>query len=549
MRRPCQWRAVAEWWRNGVIYQIYPRSFADASGDGIGDLAGIISRLDHLRGGPAALGVDAIWLSPIYPSPLADFGYDVSDYLDVDPVFGDLETFDRLVAESHRRGLRVLLDLVPCHTSVEHPWFVASRASRSNDHRDWYHWANPAPDGGPPNNWLSVFGGTAWELDERTGQYYLHSFYPEQPDLNWRSSAVASAFGDVLRFWRARGVDGFRIDAIDRAVKDPLLRDNPPAAGVFVPRLPERMAYELRLWNKDRPEVIDVVRSLRRAAESAGEGEPLLIGESYLPVERMARYLGERPRDALDLVFDFDFLFAGWDAPRLRASLESAEALLPAHAWPCRVLSSHDVSRHATRFGPQATRAAAVLLLAARGTPVLYMGEEIGMTDAGAPDMGGLDRSGRDASRSPMHWDASPGGGFSTAAPWLPLGDVAVRNVADQARDPRSTLALYRSLVALRHESGAIGLGSQRAIDLPADASVVALVREHHGERAVVAVNCGDVDVEVDLVGAARGRLPRAGSLRLASDADRQRGEPIDLGRVVLGGQEALIVEVGTGLR
>ncbi len=549
MRRPCRSSAVAEWWRNGVIYQIYPRSFADASGDGIGDLAGIIDRLGHLRGAPGSLGVDAIWLSPIYPSPLADFGYDVSDYLDIDPVFGDLETFDRLVTESHRRGLRVLLDVVPCHTSVEHPWFVASRGSRSNEHRDWYHWADPAPDGGPPNNWLSVFGGPAWELDERTGQYYLHSFYPEQPDLNWRNPAVVSAFGDILRFWRARGVDGFRVDAIDRAVKDPLLRDNPPAAGVFVPRLPERMQHELRLWNKDRPEAIDVVRSLRRAAESAGDGEPLLIGESYLPVERMGRYLGEHPGDAFDLVFDFDFLFAGWDAPRLRASLESAEALLPAHAWPCRVLSSHDVSRHATRFGQEASAAAAVLLLTARGTPVLYMGEEIGMPDVGAPDLGGLDRSGRDASRSPMHWDASPGGGFSAATPWLPLGDVTARNVADQARDARSTLALYRSLVALRHDSAAIGVGSQRAIDLPADTPVVAFVREHHGERMAVAVNCGDANIEVDFVAAARGRLPRSGSLRLASDPDRRRGEPIALDGVVLGGNQALVVELGTDRR
>ena len=528
-----------------MIYQIYPRSFADGSGDGIGDLAGILDRLDHLRGTPASLGVDAIWMSPIYPSPLADFGYDVSDYLDIDPVFGDLATFDRLVAECHRRGLRVLMDLVPCHTSVEHPWFVASRASRSGERRDWYHWADAAPDGGPPNNWLSVFGGPAWELDEATGQYYLHSFYPEQPDLNWRTPAVAEAFGGILRFWRARGVDGFRIDAIDRAVKDPMLRDNPPAPGVFVPRLPERMQHELRLWNKDRPEVIDVVRSLRRAAESAGEGTPLLIGESYLPVERMARYLGEHPGDAFDLVFDFDFLFAGWDAPRIRASLESAEALLPEHAWPCRVLSNHDVSRHASRFGPDAAGAAAVLLLTARGTPVLYMGEEIGMTDVGAPDVGGLDRSGRDASRSPMHWDASPGGGFSTATPWLRVGDTAAHNVADQAADPRSTLSLYRSLIALRHESAAIGRGSQRSIDLPADAPVVAFLREHEGERMLVAVNCGDAEARYDLVAAARGRLPGLGRLRLGSDPDRRRGERMDLADMVIGGQEALVVEVG----
>ena len=535
---------MTDWWRRGVIYQIYPRSFADASGDGIGDLAGIIERLDHLRGSPSSLGVDAIWMSPIYPSPLADFGYDVSDYTDIDPVFGDLATFDRLVAESHARGLRVLLDLVPCHTSVEHPWFVASRSSRSDPKRDWYVWADPAPDGGAPNNWLSVFGGPAWQLDERTGQFYLHSFYPEQPDLNWRNPALADAFGEILRFWRARGVDGFRIDAIDRAVKDPLLRDNPPAAGIFMPRLPERMRHELRLWNKDRPEVIDVIRALRAAAESAGEPGALLIGESYIPVERIGRYLGDHAGDAFDLVFDFDFLFAGWDAPALRASIECAEALLPDHGWPCRVLSSHDVERHATRFGAEAVRAAAALLLTTRGTPVLYMGEEIGMLDVTPPGAGPLDRSGRDSSRSPMHWDASLTGGFCEATPWLPLGDTVACNVADQRDDPGSTLSLYRALIALRHDSDAIGIGAQRSIDLPADSPAIAFTRQRGAEHVLVAVNCGPDPVELGVRAAARGRIPARGALRLSSLVDRAVGEPIDLETVSLGGHEAVVVEL-----
>ena len=535
--------ARSEWWRNGVIYQVYPRSFADANGDGIGDLAGVIERLDHLRGGPTSLEIDAIWMSPVYPSPLADFGYDVSDYLDIDPVFGDLATFDRLVDEAHRRRLRVLLDVVPCHTSVEHPWFVESRASRDAARRNWYHWADPAPDGGPPNNWLSVFGGSAWELDEPSGQYYLHSFYPEQPDLNWRNPAVADAFGDILRFWRARGVDGFRIDAVDRAVKDPLLRDNPPAADVFTPRLPERMRQELRLWNKDRPEVLDAVRALRAAAESAGEPGALLIGESYIPIERMARYLGNGPGDAFDLVFDFDFLFAGWDAPRLRASIESAEALLPAHGWPCRVLSSHDVSRHATRFGPDAVRAAAVLLMALRGTPVLYMGEEIGMPDSASP-AGALDRSGRDASRSPMQWDATTAAGFSDATPWLPIGNAAAHNVADQRGDPASTLSLYRSLIRLRHDDDAIGLGPQRSIDLPPDVPAVAFVRQG-SHRALVVVNCDSAALELDVWSASRGRLAAEGRLLLSSVGEREPGEEVRLERLRLDGNEAVVLDLG----
>jgi alpha-glucosidase len=533
------------WWRAGTIYQIYPRSFADANGDGIGDLAGILERLDHLRGAPTSLGVDAFWLSPIYPSPLADFGYDVSDYTDIDPTFGDLATFDRLVAEARRRGLRVLLDVVPCHTSVEHPWFVASRSSRADGRRDWYHWADPAPGGGPPNNWRSVFGGPAWAWDEATGQYYLHSFYPEQPDLNWRNPAVIEAFGNILRFWRGRGVDGFRVDAIDRAIKDDRLRDNPTAAGVFRPRLPERQADELRLWNKDRPEVIDVVRALRRAAESVPTEDPtLLIGESYLPIERMGRYLGDRPGDAFDLVFDFDFLHAGWDASRLRASIESSEAHLPDHGWPCRALSSHDVSRHATRYGAEAIRSAALLLLATRGTPVLYMGEELGLPDIVPPEIAGLDRSGRDASRAPMPWDASPTGGFTSGTPWLPLGDPSAANVAAQRDDPGSVLAWYRQLIALRRTSPSIGTGEQRAIDLAPDAGVVALLRTAGAERTLVVVSCAGEDRRLDLAAAGRGHLPRAGTVVVATPEAAETGETVPLDALPLPPHGGMVVSL-----
>ncbi len=538
---------MSDWWRAGVIYQVYPRSFADSDGDGVGDLAGILERLDHLRGGPSSLGVDAVWLSPIYPSPQTDFGYDVSDYTAIDPVFGDLATFDRLVEEAHRRGLRVLLDLIPGHTSVEHPWFVESRSAREAAHRDWYIWADAAPDGGPPNNWLSVFGGPAWELDPTTGQYYLHSFYPEQPDLNWRNPDLAAAFTDVVRFWRARGVDGFRVDAIDRTIKDVELRDNPPAAGVFSPRLPERMRQELRLWNKDRPEVVDVVRALRRAAESVGPANALLIGESYIPIERMGRYLGEGPGDAFDLVFDFDFLFAGWDAARLRASVESAEALLPAHGWPCRAMSSHDVSRHASRFGVETVRAAALLLLTLRGTPVVYMGEEIGMLDVTPPDVVALDRGGRDASRTPLHWDATPAGGFSTGSPWLACGDTATCNVADQRDDPASLLALYRRLIELRHTSAAIGLGAQRSIDLPAGVPALAFIRRAGDEAVLVAVNVGPRPLTLDLAAAARGRLPGHATLELSTDFERGKGKRLNLAALELAAHEGVVADLGAG--
>jgi alpha-glucosidase len=304
------------------------------------------------------------------------------------------------------------------------------------------------------------------------------------------------------------------------------------------------MQHELRLWNKDRPEVLEVVRSLRSAAASVGDGAPLLIGESYIPVERMARYLGSRPGDAFDLVFDFDFLFAGWDAPRLRASIESAEALLPDHGWPCRALSSHDVSRQATRFGVDAARAAAVLLLATRGTPVVYMGEEIGMADVAPPALPDLDRSGRDASRSPMQWEDRPGGGFTTGTPWLPLGDVAACNVASQRGDSASILSLYRSMIGLRHDNDAIGLGGQRSIDLPADVPVVAYVRTGRCD-VVVAVNAGSVAVEVDLLAASRGRLPDAGRLLLGTLGDRQPGGSVQLEGVGLAANEAVVVDLG----
>jgi alpha-glucosidase len=422
------------WWEDAVVYQIYPRSFQDSDGDGTGDLRGITERLDYL----AWLGVDAFWLSPVYPSPLADFGYDVSDYTNVAPEYGTLEDFDELVAAAHDRGLRVLLDLIPCHTSIEHPWF--------REHPDWYIWS---PVDGPPNNWVSAFGGPAWSRDDLTGRWYLHSFYPEQPDLDWRNPAVVEAFQGIVRFWLDRGVDGFRLDAIDKLIKDDLLRDDPPASGDFpLPLRPDSAKLE-RLYSGHRPEAIDALRTIRAAA-----GDALLLGEVYQPTREYPPYL-----QVLDLVFAFELLFAPWDAARLREAIAPA-AELGRVAW---VMSNHDFDRLATRLGPANVRAAATLLLTLPGTAFIYQGDEIGLANGPGADPP-YDRAGRDPMRHPMQWDASLTGGFTTGVPWLPAVDPAERNVEAQRADPDSLLHHYRRLIARRK-----GLGPFRLLDSEPD--------------------------------------------------------------------------------
>lgn len=481
----------ALWWQRGVIYQVYPRSFQDSNGDGIGDLRGIESRLDDL----VALGVDAIWISPIYPSPMADFGYDVADYTGIDPRFGTLDDFDSLLRAAHDRGLRLLLDFVPNHSSSEHHWFVESRASRDNPKRDWYIWRDPAPDGGPPNNWISDFGGPAWEYDEATGQYYYHAFLKEQPDLNWRNPELRRAMLDVLRFWFDRGVDGFRIDVLWHMIKHSDFPDN-PANPAYTPAMGE-MHRVLQLHSTDQPEVHGIAADMRRVADRYPER--VLVGEIYLPVDRLMRYYGEG-EPGVHLPFNFQLIEAPWEARSLARLIAEYEAALPAGGWPNWVLGNHDRPRAATRFGEAQARVAAMLLLTLRGTPTIYYGDEIGMADVAIPPDQVQDPRelrepgiglGRDPVRTPMAWDASANAGFSTGAPWLPLhADWQARNVAAQRQDPRSMWRLYHDLLALRRARPALSVGDWLPVECAGN--LLAYERRHGDERLLVVLNLGD---------------------------------------------------------
>ena len=477
----------APWWKSAVVYQIYPRSFADSGRPpaGVGDLEGVRARLDHLAG----LGVDALWLSPFFPSPQKDFGYDVADYCDVDPTFGSLADVDRLVADAHERGLRVLLDWVPNHTSDQHPWFVESRSSRSSAKRDWYVWRDGDP-AVPPNNWVAAFtGGPAWTWDGATGQWYLHQFLPEQPDLDWANPEVVAAMHGVARFWLDRGVDGFRIDVVHGLGKDPALPDDPPeAAGIPHSSL------------NDRPETHAILRDLRRLADSY-PGDRVLVGEVFLlDTAKVAEYYGDG--DELHLAFNFPPLFAPWDAAAWRGEIERAQAEFgPRDAWPTWVLSNHDNPRHRTRYGSEErAAAAAVLLLTLRGTPFLYAGEELGLEDAVVPPGRRVDPGGRDGCRAPVPWDPSPDHGWSTPDPWLPWPpDADRRNAETLDRDPASILHLYRRLLAARRRSSALRLGD---VDLMASpAGVLAYRRSSGDDRRVVVVNFADAPAAVTLDG------------------------------------------------
>jgi alpha-glucosidase len=495
---------MESWWRHAAVYHIYPRSFMDANGDGIGDLAGIRRGLDYLQW----LGVDTLWLSPIYPSPQADFGYDVADYTGIDPAYGTLADFDGLVADVHARGMRLLLDFVPNHTSDRHPWFLESRLSPDNARRTWYIWRDAAPDGGPPNNWLSNFGGSAWQWDEHTRQYYYHAFLPEQPDLNWRNAQVEAAMHDVLRFWLARGVDGFRVDVLWHLMKDEQFRDNPPNPA-WHPGISPYYSL-LASFSADRPEVHDLIVRLRRVLSEYGDR--LMLGEIYLPVDRLVTYYGPQG-PAPHLPFNFQLIQLPWVATSIGAAIDAYERALPAGALPAWVVGNHDKPRVARRLGAAQARVAAMLLLTLRGVATIYNGDEIGLVGVVRTPEQSLDPKGRnlpglgrDAERTPMQWDGSDQAGFTTGVPWLPVQpDFRQVNVATERDDPRSMLSLYRALLRLRREDPVIRDGDY----VPAGYSdqTVSFLREQGGERRFVALNFADQSQYVRLAGGATGTI------------------------------------------
>ena len=536
-------KAECLWWQAGVIYQIYPRSFQDTTGNGVGDLCGIIQKLDYLSD---TLGVDAIWISPFYPSPMADFGYDVSDYTGVHPLFGDLATFDELVAQAHQRDLKVIIDLVPNHSSDQHPWFIESRSSRDNPKRDWYVWRDPKPDGSPPNNWIAVFGGSAWEWDEATGQYYLHSFLKEQPDLNWRNPEVKAAMFDAMRFWLERGVDGFRIDVAHYIMKDPQMRDNPPNPDPKQTTHHRPMGEhdrQLHLYDKGHPDVHDVYREFRQLLDAYSAQSPrMAVGEIHIfDWAEWASYYGEH-LDELHMPFNFALLGVSWRARPVREVVDSLEAAIPSAAWPNYVLGNHDESRLASRYGLDQARVAAMLLLTLRGTPTVYYGDEIGLTDVPIPpereqDPWGLRQPGfsRDPCRTPMQWDDSPNAGFSEAEPWLPISDdYAARNVTAQSADPTSMLNLYRRLLGYRRRNPALYGGSYQPLDAGDDECFVYL-READDERCLVALNFTGEPRRIAVPGGGEGRVV------LSTHLDREGG--VSLAELKLRPHEGVIVE------
>lgn len=520
------------WWKSGVLYQIYPRSFQDSNGDGVGDLRGIIGRLPYLR----ELGVDAVWLSPIFPSPMEDFGYDISDYTGVDPLFGTIADFDALVVAAHGLGLKVILDLVPNHTSDQHPWFIESRSSKNNPKRDWYIWRDGRGEGDPTNNWLSEFGGSSWEFDERTGQYYYHAFLRTQPDLNWRNPDVRRAMHDVMRFWLRRGVDGFRVDVMWHLIKDDLLRDNPRNPDFA----PGRQPYErlIPLYSTDRPEVHAVVAEMRQVIDAFDDR--VLIGEIYLPPDKLVAYYGHNLAGA-HLPFNFALISTPWNAQAVAKLIDDYEAALPPGAWPNWVLGNHDRERIASRVGHDQARVAAMLLLTLRGTPTLYYGDEIGMPqveirpdqvrDPWEKNLPGIG-VGRDGCRTPMQWDSTPHGGFSAGEPWLPLDkNFAQENVAAERQDATSMFNLYRALIDLRRTKPELALGAYKPVSVTSE--LLVFEREHQGQRLLVALNLGAASVAI--------AMELRGRVLLSTFMDRQ-AETVD-GMLALRGAEGIILE------
>ncbi|NUQ20582.1 MAG: DUF3459 domain-containing protein [Gemmatimonadaceae bacterium] len=538
------------WWEEGVVYQVYPRSFQDSDGNGVGDLRGITQRLDYLK----TLGINAIWISPFFPSPMRDFGYDVADYTGVDSTFGTLADFDALAKAAHARGIRVILDFVANHSSDQHPWFKESRSSRTNPKRDWYIWRDPAPGGGPPNNWLSVFGGSGWTRDSTTGQYYFHQFLKEQPDLNWRNPELQKAMLAAMRFWLDRGADGFRLDAFPHFVEDSLFRDNPvnpnwrPGSGEYDSLQAVHTTHQ--------PGTLDVLCQMRRVANSyqARDGRSrLLIGEVYASPQQLNVYYGKNGCGA-QLPSNFGLLGAPWKSDVIWQRIDDYMRALPAGRWPNWVLGNHDNPRLATRLGPDAARAAAVLLLTLPGTPTIYYGDELGMRNVPIPPDRVQDPAekqqpglglGRDPERTPMQWTGSaPNGGFTTGTPWLPVAsDVDSVNVAREQRDSASTLALYERLLKLRKTEPALARGSFRL--LPRQGDVVAFLREDGSRgRYLTLVNVGTT--ATTYAPAAGDRLTRGGKRRgtIVAGTRGRRGDRVTAADIALEPNEGVVIRL-----
>jgi alpha-glucosidase len=522
------------WWQTGIIYQVYPRSFQDSNGDGVGDLKGIISRLDYLQ----QLGITAVWLSPIYPSPMADFGYDISDYEDIHPLFGNMNDFDQLLKDVHSRNMKLILDFVPNHTSDQHRWFLESRTSRESPKRDWYIWEDAAEDGGPPNNWLSVFGGSAWEWDENTRQYYYHAFLKEQPDLNWRNPEVVEAMLGAMRFWLEKGVDGFRVDVMWHMIKDKQLRDNPanPHYEQHMPTYDQLLPF----YSTDQPEVHDVVSRMRGLLNEYEER--MMIGEIYLPIHKLVTYYGENGSGA-HLPFNFMLISLPWNAMAIAAAVDEYEGALPENGWPNWVIGNHDQPRITSRVGAAQARIAAILLLTLRGTPTIYYGDEIGMRDVPIPfeeirDPQGLNMPeknlSRDPARTPMQWTPGLNGGFSTATPWLRLDKAYSRfNVEVENGDPHSMLSFYKKLIGLRQSEASLMAGLY--IPVYSDHQGMAYERRAEGSAAfLVVLNFTHRPFYF--------KYPVKGSIVLSTSRELE-GYEID-GKLNLSGDEGVIIRV-----
>jgi len=535
----------AFWWQQAVIYQIFPRSFKDSTGDGIGDLAGIITKLDYLTW----LGVDALWISPIYPSPMVDFGYDISDFTGIDPIFGDLATFDVLVVQAHQRNLKVIMDYVPNHTSDLHPWFLESHSSRHNPKRDWYVWTEPMPDGSPPNNWLGSWGGSAWECDDTTSQYYLHSYHKAMPDLNWRNPAVKNAMLDVVRFWLDRGVDGIRIDSAQRFMKDPQLRDNPPNPNPKVTAYKPLGDYDaqLHLHDKGHDDIHTVYRELRTLLDAYSPQAPrVALGELHIfDWQEWTRYYGAQ-LDELHMPLNFGLIGVPWKAKAVRQLVDAIEAALMPDAWPNYVLGNHDETRVATRLGSKQARVGMMLLLTLRGTPMLYYGDEIGMHNLAIPSQYVQDPwernlpgmgFGRDPERSPMPWDGGPNAGFcpSAAEPWLPIPDDYLQlNVATQRKDEHSMLSLTLALLKLRRATQALTLGSYVPIEgVPEECFLY--IRQLGRQKYLIALNFSSSEQQI--------QLSEMGSGRVLLSTHLDREEPSDLASFYLRADEGCVIE------